>query len=481
MTGRWWRALWPSWVDANLKIILTARCAMSVARAIAGVVVALYLAAEGFSALEIGVLFLVVTVASACMSTGIGLLSDRVGRKAFLIGVPLLAAVSAVVFAVARAPALLFVFAALGSFGRGQGAGGGTVGPYQPAESAFVAEGVPTSARAAAFGRLAFVSAAGAIVGSLLTALARTHPHMTHAAATAAYRPAFVAAGVLAAVAAVLTLWLHEPAHEQGTSPDRRDRLARISWPRRSWPALWRLWVTNGVNGLGIGLLGPFLSYWLARRYGASPATIGLLFALVNLGSLVTTLTAAGIGRRLGTVRAIVAVRAIGGLLTIPMVLAPTFWVAGAVFFVRMMAQRTGMPLRQSFTQDLAHPDERSSVAALSFLPAQGTMAASQVLAGYLFDEVGLAAPFELSAVFQLANAVLYGTLFGWHKPLMDHHHGDVDRLRSPDAERGTAGDDLPGNGDVDVDAGTAAEVGDRRHPHRAARPTEAVVKRPDG
>lgn len=412
MIGRWWKSLWPGWVDANLRIILIGRATMSVARSVSGVVVALYLAAIGFSALKIGALFLVVTVVSACISTTVGLRSDRVGRKPFLVTVPLLAAVASAVFCFDRTPALLFVFAALGSFGRGQGAGGGTVGPYQPAESAMVAEGVPASARSAAFGRLAFVSSAGALVGGLLAALAQTHRHMTPAAATAAFRPAFAAAAVLAAVAGVVALWLHEPSHRAAPSPPRSARRSPLSWPRRSWPALWRLSVTNGVNGLGIGLLGPFVSYWLARRYGATPAAIGLLFALVNLGSLVSSLSAAGIGRRLGTVRAIVAVRAVGGLLTVPMVLAPTFWLAGAMFLLRMLAQRVGLPLRQSFTQDLAHPDERSSVAALSILPAQATMGGSQVLAGYLFDEVGLAAPFELSAVFQCANALLYGILF---------------------------------------------------------------------
>ncbi|MHB1710677.1 MAG: MFS transporter [Acidimicrobiales bacterium] len=440
---RWRRELWPSWVDANLRIILIARCAMSMARAIAGVVVALYLAAEGFSALKIGVLFLVVTVVSALMSTGVGLLSDRVGRKPFLVVVPLLATVAAAAFAVDRTPALLFVFAALGSFGRGQGAGGGTVGPYQPAESAFVAEGVPASVRTAAFGRLAFVSSLGALFGSLLAGLAHTHPHMTPAAAATAYRPAFVAAGVLAAVAAVVALWLHEPQRERAASPGHRDRRPRMSWPRQSWPALWRLSVTNSVNGLGIGLFGPFVSYWLARRYGASPAAIGLLFALVNLGSLVSTLAAAGIGRRLGTVRAIVAVRAIGGVLMVPMALAPTFWIAGVVFFVRMLAQRVGMPLRQSFTQDLAHPEERASVAALSNLPAQGTMGAGQVLAGFLFDEVGLAAPFELAAVFQCANAVLYGILFGWAKPSPRDKRGDS--ATSDNTDPGAAGGEASG------------------------------------
>ena len=71
-----------------------------------------------------------------------------------------------------------------------------------------------------------------------------------------------------------------------------------------------------------------------------------------------------------------------------------------------------GLPLRQSYTQDLAHPEERASLAAVSQLPAQATMAGGQVLAGYLFDEVSLAAPFELAAFVQGLNAVAYWVLF---------------------------------------------------------------------
>jgi predicted MFS family arabinose efflux permease len=175
--------------------------------------------------------------------------------------------------------------------------------------------------------------------------------------------------------------------------------------------------VTNGTNGAAIGLFGPFVSYWLYRRYGATPGTIGVLFAVVNLGSLASALVAARVARRIGTVRAIVVVRAVGGALLVPMVLAPAFWVAGAVFFVRMLVQRIGLPLRQSFTQDMAHPEERASVAALSNLPAQATMAAGQAVAGYLFDEVSLAAPFELAGLLQMLNALVYGLLFCLRPP----------------------------------------------------------------
>jgi len=398
--------VWPDWIDHDLTIVLAARTSMSVARAIAGVVTALYLAAEGFSGFRIGMLFLCVAVASAVMSSTIGLVSDVLGRKAFLIAVPLLASLAACVYAVSHLPVLLFVFGALGSFGRGAGAGAGNVGPYQPAESAFVAETVPEHRRADAFGRLSFFSSIGALIGGLLAGLARPGAALG-AAATAAYRPAFLAAAGLSAIAGLLAFGLREPGRR------RREGRVRFALPRRSWGMLWRFWITNGTNGMAIGMFGPFVSYWFHRRFGASPAEIGALFAVINAVTLISSLVAADIGRRFGTVRAIVGVRLLGGVLLIPMALSPDFWVAGVIYLVRMLAQRVGLPLRQSFTQSVADPDERASLAALSNLPAQGTQAGSQVLAGYLFDDVSLSAPMILAGALQTLNALTYAKLFG--------------------------------------------------------------------
>jgi len=418
-------------------VVLAARVGMSVGRAIASVVTALYLAAIGFSAVEIGALFVVVTVASGVMSSVIGLLADRWGRKPFLVAVPLLCAGAGVVYAESRATALLFCAAALGSFGRGMGASAGNVGPYQPAESALVADSVRGERRAAAFGRIAFASSLGALIGGLLTEIVHTSRHMTAAQATAAYRPAFLAAAALAVGAGLLALLIQEPQRP----PERAGEARRtFRWPRRSWPVLWRFWMTNAVNGAAIGMFGPFVSYWLYRRYGATPGTIGLLFAIVNLGSLASALAAAPVARALGTIRAIIAVRAVGGALILPMVLSPTFWIAGACYILRMVLWWIGMPLRQSFIQDLAHPEERASVTALSNLPSQVTTAAGQGIAGYLFDEVSLSAPFELAAVFQFANAFLYAVFFARRPPRQEPDIGS-EPLVPAAAELAGAGD----------------------------------------
>ncbi|MGH9115818.1 MAG: hypothetical protein ACRDWW_08315, partial [Acidimicrobiales bacterium] len=72
--------IWPEWFAGNVAIATAARVAMSAARALAGVVVPVYLALSGYSGFRLGVLFVVVGVVSAAETTAIGFWSDRIGR-----------------------------------------------------------------------------------------------------------------------------------------------------------------------------------------------------------------------------------------------------------------------------------------------------------------------------------------------------------------------------------------------------------------
>jgi MFS family permease len=380
---------------------------MSASRALAAVVAPVYLAVIGFSALQLGELAMVVGLATAVLSTSIGFMSDRVGRKPFLVVVPLLATLAGIVFAFIRVPAAIFLAAAIGSFGRGSGAGAGMIGPYQPAEQALVAEVTPSARRNIVFGRLAFASSVGALLGGPLALLAG--PTRLHgAAATEAFRLPFLVTAGLAAAAGLLAIALHEPAHP--AAPGDRGRMPRF--PRRSMPLLARLWATNTVNGLAVGMFGPFVTYWFFRRYGVGPGQIGLLFGVINAATALSTLSAAGFARRWGLVRTVAVVRVLQGVLLVPMILAPSFVLAGGFYLLRMLVQRIGLPLRQSYVLAMADPEERAAVGALSNLPSQATNAIAPIFAGYLFDEVSLSLPFLLAAVLQVVNAGLYWGFF---------------------------------------------------------------------
>src|SRR5581483_572879 len=301
-----------------------------------------------------------------------------------------------VVFAFSQAAALIFIFAALGSFGRGAGAGAGVIGPYQPAEQALLADAIPDRHRNSLFGRVAFASSFGALIGTVLltelpTILGRFGLQVQQGQAS--YRLMFLVMAAIALGAGLLALPISEPkrsprsASQHSQSGELRKRM-RLSLSPQSWFVLIRLWITNSMNGLAVGFFGPFITYWFYRRYGAGPETVGLLYAAINLVAMFGNLGAARFAARLGLVRAITVSRTLQAILIIPMVLAPSFWLAGIIYLLRMLAQRVGLPLRQSYVLGVIRSEERGTVGALSNLPSQLTSAASPTLAGYLFDHV---------------------------------------------------------------------------------------------
>jgi MFS family permease len=486
--------IFPEWMDRNMAIVMAARGSISVARALAGVVVPIYLAIQGFSAFKLGILFLAVALTSAVLSSLIGLLSDRIGRRPFLIVLPLFAAVAGLVFAYSDSTLFIFIAASLGSFGRGAGAGAGAVGPYQPAESAFVTDATTPRWRNSIFGRLAFMSSVGALAGGLFallvgkvnvagaagaasgsrgsgaggaarasgvsgvarssagtTAHSATSLHSAtrvaaiHAATMSTFRPAFIAASAFAALAGIIAIWISEQRHSvnsgsvatagavSAADADDTDDVAsatgaavisnnagkngvgskrKVRFPYHSRSVLYRLWSTNTVNGFAIGMFGPFIAYWFYRRFGVGAGEVGVLFAAINFVTAFSSLSAAGLARRYGLVRTMTVVRLIQAVLLIPMVLVSSFELAGAIYLIRMVVQRIAMPLRQSYVLAMAHPEERASLAALSNVPSQFAMAASPTLAGYIFDNISLSLPFELTGFLQLVNAGMFWGFF---------------------------------------------------------------------
>ncbi len=397
----------------DARLLLAARVLMSAQRALVGVVAPIYLARRGLSGTEVGMLFSAVGLAGAAISAIVGFGADRFGRKPFVVYVPLLAAGAGFVFAFVGATGALFAAAAIGSFGRGSGAGAGMVGPYQPAEQALLAGLVDDRSRPRLFANIASASALGGLLGAVLAASPLTQA-ASGPAGTGTYRDAFLVAALLALLTALLAMPVREgrrPARQQRGEDARSRAPRRLSAPARS--LVLRLAATNTVNGLAVGLFGPFVSYWLYRRFGAGPSTIGLLYIAANVVTIMTNQLATPLARRHGMVRTVVIARMLQALLLIPLALSPSLYVAGALYSLRLVAQRIGLALRQTFVMSAAPESERAKVAALSQLPMQGASATAPTLAGYLFDAVGLAVPFEIAGVLQLINAGLFQWFFG--------------------------------------------------------------------
>jgi len=352
------------WLNRDLFWLLLLRVLRSFAQGYLGIITPLYLALLGYTAVDLGVLFSVSAVASAVLSTACGVLSDRFGRKTFLILISLMMAAGGVMFGMTNSFAVLVAAGAIGSIGRGGAVAGGAWGPFYPAAQALVAEQTLDIDRTTVFGALSFVGVGAAAMGSLLAAL----PHLLNSAFAMpvlfGYRMLFIATGVFGvamALAAIPVRELHlgeaadDPAGDARPSdPPPRALLLGLSAP--SWRLIWRFMVTNATNGLAIGMLGPFVVYWFYRRFGVSSSQLAELFFVLNLVSAIPYLMAGRIAIAMGSVRSVVVTRAIGTVLLFGVVLMPTFLTAAALYTIRLVFNVLSIPVRQSYLMGVIDP-----------------------------------------------------------------------------------------------------------------------------
>lgn len=408
------------WLNRDLFWLFLLRVLRSFAQGYLGVITPLYLAMLGYTAIDLGVLFSVAAVVSAALSTATGVLSDRFGRKTFLILISLMMAAGGVMFGLTSSFALIVAAGAIGSIGRGGAVAGGAWGPFYPAAQALVAEQTLDIDRTTVFGALSFVGVAAAAVGSLLAAL----PHLLNAAfalpVLAGYRFLFILTGpfgVAMALAAIPVRELHlaqEPIETAGETraPDPPPRALTLGLSAESWRLIWRFMVTNATNGLAIGMLGPFVVYWFYRRFGVTSSELAELFFVLNLVAAIPYLMAGRIAIAFGSVRSVVVTRAIGTLLLFGVVAMPTFLTAAALYTIRLIFNVLSIPVRQSYLMGVIDPAERASAAGLANLPSQITSAAGPYFAGVFMQHISLALPLEFAALMQGINTFLYWLFF---------------------------------------------------------------------
>ena len=416
----------PRTLNRNLTCLLAGRVLRSVSQAYLVIIVPLFLVALGYNAVDMGIMFAISAIASAILAALTGFLSDRFGRKSLLILLSLMTAIGGGVFALSTGFVTLTVAAAFGSIGRGGGAGSsGAFGPYYPAEQALVAEQALDANRTSVFGLLSFVGVIGGALGSLAAQIPRLLRDYRGLPMLESYRALFATTVAIGIAMALVTVPIREAhrfddlvsAARRTGSKNLRTRRAEapgglFGLSRPTWRLVSRFMITNLTNGLAIGMLGPFMVYWLYRRYDADAADIGRLFFVINLVAAIPYLMAGRIAARLGSVRAVVICRAISTVLLALMVTAPTFAIAGVLYAVRMVFNTISIPVRQSFLMGVIKPAERSSAAGLSSFPSQVGSSISPFLAGYFMQHLSLELPIEFAAALQGINAILYYVFF---------------------------------------------------------------------
>ena len=404
-TLRGWRSL-----TRTARQLITARFLRSVAQGALAVDFTLYLKVRGWSAPDVGLLLMAGGLAGALLSLLVGIVSDRVGRRLFLLiyEAGLMVGTALIIFF--PSAWILVLSAALFGFGRGAN---GASGPFAPAEQAWLAQSIPAPRRGSVFSFNAGLQFWGMGFGSLLAAIL---PHLIPGAhGAAAYLPLFLLNLIMAAINLVQIWGIAEaprqPAHPESTPSSSPVSDATVV--RKENRALALLATVNMVNSLGVGLVAPLLPYWFNLKFGVGPTAIGPVYGVTFFLTGISSLIIGRVSERIGLIRSIVLPRILGVVLLIAIPFMPSFGIAAVLYVVRSMVNRSSMGARQAFSVGLVRDQRRGFASSLNAVSWSIPAALGLALGGWLIGMGSLVLPFIAAAALQLGYVVLFPTMMG--------------------------------------------------------------------
>ena len=407
---------------------------------------AIYLDQLGWQASSIGLLLSVGGLINAALSLPIGMFSDRIGRKRFVIANEAVIVLAAAGATLSSHPVIVTAASLLGAFGRGQV---GMVGPAGSAEQAWIAELIDPQERGIVYSNNAALGFLGMAIGSIFAGF--VHWWSAYLPGELAYRPFFLLVFCMGLInIALLGKTLEkEPDRAKSTgsikTPDPVESTEKLkpgdpvqpgglaetvagggnAPRRRRFPAdearlrreenlrILKLGAINSINGLGIGLTAPLLSYWFYVKFGTGPEALGPVFAITYLATGAAAFASGRVAERVGLVRSVVSVRLLAVLFLLVLPIMPSFWMASGIHVVRSALNRGTSGTRQALAVSLVRDERRGFASAMNSISASFPNALGPLIAGMMLEAGHLTLPFLVAAAMQFLYGVLFGRVFG--------------------------------------------------------------------
>ena len=332
----------------------------------------------GANGLQVGLMFASFSIAQMVFAPILGRISDKVGRKPVIVFSLIGTAVGSFVTGAAGALWVLFLGRIL------DGASGASVAVAQGA----VADIAPPEQRARLMGMLGAAFGVGFVVGPALGGLAALGgPHVP-----------FYLAGSIAAINAVAAM-IRLPETKPDTShiTEKHQRGSALS------PALKRFALVGFLSMLGFAGFEATFSIWGEKQFGFTEGSASLVFVFVGVtlvavqGGLIGPLT-----QRLGSrklLRIGLSLVAVGLLLLGVTTTWPMLFVA---LFLLSLGQGISGPSGSALVAELAPVERRGEAIGYQQSTAAFGRVAGPVMAGALFDHIGISAPFLVSGLLIL-------------------------------------------------------------------------------
>lgn len=329
----------------------------------------------GANGLQVGLMFASFSVAQMVFAPILGRISDKVGRKPVIVFSLIGTAVGSFVTGAAGALWVLFLGRIL------DGASGASVAVAQGA----VADIAPPEQRARLMGMLGAAFGVGFVVGPALGGLAALGgPHV----------PFYLAGSIAALNAVAAMIRLPETKPDTSHITEKSQRGSALS------PALKRFALVGFLSMLGFAGFEATFSIWGQKQFGFTEGSASLVFVFVGVtlvavqGGLIGPLTEKLGSRKL--LRIGLSLVAAGLLLLGITTTWPMLFVA---LFLLSIGQGVSGPSGGALVAELAPVERRGEAIGYQQSTAAFGRVAGPVMAGALFDHVGISSQFLVSGI----------------------------------------------------------------------------------
>jgi len=390
--------------DRDLKLLLLSMTTRRVVTGFLQVVSAIYFSLLGFSPLTIGLLASIANVTSAFHHISFGILSDRYGRKPFLLLGSVFATLRLVIFATTQDFWLLALGQGLGAMGEGAGAG-------QPVVSGYIADKTKPKERVSVFSTLAVTNAIATSVGFAVAGLPQSLQSILGLDLVGAHVPLFSIGIIFSALSFLLFIPITDVRHEERNG-EKDKRMPNV----KSWSVIGKFSLVRAASGLGWGFIDSLATLYFYLRFAVGSDALGLIFAVERVTSILTYAFIPVTVGRLGEVGTLTWSRILSAVFTVVFILTSWYPLAAFLFIVLRLILMFSMPVRQSFAAGIVDPGETGTTIGISNFARMGVRSAAPTITGYMFESVSLSAPFLIGASLMALSGFLYHIFFRSHQ-----------------------------------------------------------------
>ncbi len=354
----------------------------------------LYVLSLGLGKEFLGLLAAIPAGVTLVLGLPLGVLADRIGRRAALLSGN--AGVAAAIVLLISSPSPIIMVVASLLLGISQAIFILSLAPFIMRVSK---EETRTALFSAQFGLSTLSGFAGSLLAGQLPGWFAGWLAVSVESPTA-YRAAILISALLTFASNIPLWFVHEsPLTERTTNAD--IGIGGL-WAQLTRPLVIKLIVPNIFVGFGAAILIPYMNVFFKERYAMPDNQLGLLFSLTAVSTGVATLLGPRLARSLGKVRAVVFTQAASLVFMMAIGFVPGVLIASAAFFMRSALMNMGGPLYQAFSMEQVPDHERATLNSAQTLVWEFGWAFGPAVSGFVQQRFGFAPLF-------LATTALYG------------------------------------------------------------------------